>query len=128
MKEIIILLGHGSPEKYAKKVLLALRKKLRAKLSRNKYNLYYAFLQFNKPSLTSCLHKMFNSTFDIRHSKILIVPVFLSNGRHLMYDVPKIIKKIKLKCVKHKKLNIKIALPLGSDDLIVELLNKRIER
>lgn len=135
MKKIIILLGHGSPEKYASKVLLALKKKLLIRFSKDKYDLYHAFLQFNKPSLEYCLQNVLKSKIDnpargeARHrrqkSQILILPVFLSHGRHLSHDAPKIIKKTKLK---HKGVGIKLALPLGSDDLLVKLLNKRIKQ
>ena len=132
-KEVIILLGHGSPEKYAKKVIISLKKKLSKYFKKKNVIIYHAFLQFNKPSLNSCLQKVLNSTFDIpaegearqrRQSlKIIILPVFISHGRHTLHDIPKVINEFKKK---YNGVFIKLALPLGSDDLMAELLNKRI--
>lgn len=114
MNESIILLAHGSPEKYAKRVLLEIKKKFSKNCNNKKTKIYHAFLQFNKPSLEKCLNK-------IKDSKIVILPVFISDGRHTKRDLPKIIKTMK----KSKGLSVKVALPLGADDLMVKLLFKR---
>ena len=117
-RKIIILLAHGSKEPYLKKDVIKLKKKLKKcfPVSPSRYLcLYHAFLQFNKPSLKECLQK-------ITGSKIVILPLFISQGRHTLYDVKRIIKDIKRR---HKYLDIKLALPLGPHDLIAELLYKR---
>ena len=120
--ETIILLAHGSPKKYAKQTLLALVKKFKSFLKRKNVHICHAFLQFNKPTLEECLRKILSSELKVQNLRIVILPVFLSHGVHTMLDVPKIIKKLKKS---YKGLNIKLALPLGADELLVKLLFKR---
>lgn len=124
-KQPIILLAHGSPEKYAKKVLISIKKKLSGYFEKKRFALYHAFLQFNKPDLESCLKQVLKSTINNRQSKIVILPVFISHGRHTLFDVPKIIKNIKKK---YRGVKIKVALPFGSDDLLVRALYKQYKK
>lgn len=121
-KKIIVLLAHGSPQKHAKNCLTSLRKKLLPYFEKNSFVLSYAFLQFNKPNLEECLFKILNNKRDYKKYSVIVLPVFLSQGRHTLYDVPKILKNIKRF---YKDINIKLALPLGPDDLLVKLLYKR---
>lgn len=115
MNESIILLAHGSPEKYAKRVLLAIRKKFSKYCNKKKTKIYHAFLQFNKPNLEDCLNR-------IKKSKIVILPVLISHGWHTKQDLPKTIKTMKKR---YRGLSVKVALPLQADDLMVKLLFKR---
>ena len=122
LMEIIILLAHGSPEKYAKETLISLVKEFTGCLKKNKKMIYCAFLQFNRPNLEECLIPILNSKCPLSSMKIIILPVFVSHGSHTLKDVPAIIKKLKKI---YKGLNIKLALPLGNDKLLVKLLYKR---
>lgn len=125
-KEIVILLGHGSKEKHAKQVLVSLKNKL-SKCILNKALVFYAFIQFNSPTLTK-LFKRLRAKLDLRRIKrVIIIPAFLSYGKHTNSDLPKLVNEIKEKQLKayNKKIDIKIALPLGSDNYIVKLLLKR---
>lgn len=125
-KEIVILLSHGSKEKYSKQVLVSLKNKLLKCIS-DKAFVFHAFIQFNNPNLTE-LFKRLRVKLDLRKIKrVIIIPVFLSFGKHTNQDLPKLVKEIKEKHLKanNKKIDIKVALPLGSDNYIVKLLHKR---
>ena len=115
IKDAIILLSHGSKEKYARKTLVELKNKLKKYFPKSKCNFYHAFLQFNKPTLYQCLNK-------VKSSKVVIIPVFISHGKHTLSDVPKIIKKVR---DGKENVIVKVALPVGSDDLLVKALYKR---
>lgn len=116
-KKIIILLAHGSPEPYAKKNLIELKKKFKQYLKDNSYIIEHAFLQFNKPSLRQCLNK-YN-----QQSEIVILPIFISHGRHTLSDIPEIVDNFQ----KKYKLNIKVREPFNDDKSIVHLLYKRFK-
>lgn len=123
-KEIIIILAHGSPEKRFKKVVSSLRQKFSKCFVKKSTLVYHAFLMFNKPNFTSLLKSLLikgNKSLK----KIIILPLFISQGRHSLRDLPKIIKCIKDEYKKYKNIPIKLALPLGSDDYVVKLLYKR---
>ena len=122
INQAIILLAHGSQKKNAKRDLALIKRKLSNYLKNDSFILYNAFLQFSKPTLESCLGKILNSKFITKNLKIIILPVFVSHGRHTSFDIPKIINKMK---TIYKNPNIKVALPLGSDDLLVRILYKR---
>ena len=154
IKQIIILLAHGSKEKYVEKTILVLKRKLSKYINKKTVNIYHAFLQFNKPTLQECLNKTLASQIqDLRkvhrvwhpfapfppkrHTslrmpyhcslfcvspKILIIPIFISQGKHTLVDLPRIISDFRKN---HKGVTIKLALPLGGDDLLVKLLYKR---
>ena len=121
--KIILLLSHGSPEKHAKQVLVALKNKLSRYLKQRQiiFYLYYAFLQFNRPTLSECFDEIIRR-YNKHIISVVVLPVFISHGRHTLSHVPKIIKDIRNR---HKSLRVKVALPLGSDDLVVKLLVKR---
>lgn len=124
-KHIVILLAHGSPESYMKKVVISLQKKLSNELTKKNCTVKYAFLQFNKPKLKDSLVKILNSQLKTKNLKIIILPLFISHGRHTLFDLPKITKDIKRLFKNYKDVCLKVALPLGSDNLVVKLLYKR---
>ena len=117
-KKAIVLLAHGSPLPDAKKAIVSLAKKLSRYI---RVKMYYAFLQFNHPRLIKCLYNIVGNK-KLKVSEVMILPVFISDGNHTLSDLPKIIKTFK-KTYKH--INIKLAKPLGNDDLVVRLLYKR---
>ena len=126
MKKIIILLAHGSPEKYARGIIISLKGKLSQYFPKNKFELYHAFLEFNKPRLEECFKQVFkNKRTRTAPVSVVILPVFISKGSHIMFQVPKIIKSIKKK---YKNIDVKLALPLGADDLVVKILYTRYKQ
>ena len=115
----VIILAHGSKEQHIKRVVVALAKKLSLCFSSKSLIVSYAFLQFNKPSFEEIVKRIFSKN---NPKKIIILPLFVSHGRHTLYDIPKIINNIKRK---YRRVSIKLALPLGSDAYLVKLLYKR---
>lgn len=120
-KEVVVLLSHGSSKKYAKQVLTSLKKKLSSILQKYNVQFFHAFLQINKPLLEDCLLGIMDSK-NIKISKIIILPVFISHGKHTRDDLINIVRKFKKS---YEKPNIKLAEPLGDDEFLVKLLAKR---
>lgn len=121
IREVVILLSHGSREVQAKRALALLKKKFSKYFSSAIY-IEYAFIQFNRPDLIA-LFKKLSVRLDLKQIKrVVIIPVFLLSGKHTRTDLPLLVKKIKKI---YGNLNIKVALPLGPDDYIVKLLYKR---
>ena len=120
-KEAILLLTHGSSEKFAKKNILSLKKRLANMFQDKQHVFYHAFLEFNTPMLLKSLYSI-GGNKKLKISKVTILPIFISDGNHTLYDLPEIIKTFR-KTYKH--INIRVAKPLGNDDLVVRLLYKR---
>lgn len=119
MREAILILAHGSRSKLAQKEFLNLIKKLK---NRNReIILEGANMELSEPSMEEAVKKIIKLNKEIR--KINIIPYFLFNGIHLERDVPKLLEELNL------KYNIQFILgkPLSSDDLMFELLLKKID-
>lgn len=112
----VVLLAHGSSKDNMKKVLLKIKKKISDLLEKEKLLVFHAFLQMNKPAVDNVLNNV-RKLNTIR--EIIILPIFVSHGEHTLWDLPRIVKK------HNKKVKIKVAKPLESDDLLVKLLCKR---
>jgi sirohydrochlorin cobaltochelatase len=120
----VILVGHGSNEKYNKELIEYYTEKLR-----NSYDyVTYAFIQINEPLLNNVLSEVLKKDLD----EIIVQPVFLARGAHVDYDIPKILglskgEKIKIINSGNKKVKIIYSNPIGKDDRIVDILHDRIK-
>ncbi len=120
----VILVGHGSSEKYNKELIEYCTEKLR-----NYYDyVTYAFIQINEPLLNNVLSEVLKEDLN----EIIIQPVFLARGAHVDYDIPKILglskgEKIKIINSENKKIKIIYSNPIGKDDRIVDILRDRVE-
>jgi sirohydrochlorin cobaltochelatase len=120
----VILVGHGSIERYNKELVEYCAEKLRA---------YYnyvacAFIRINEPLLSDALSNALKEDLD----EIVIQPVFLARGAHTDYDVPRMLglsegKRTKVVDLGSKKVKIIYGNTIGKDDRVVEALRDRIE-
>ncbi|MBI1857549.1 MAG: hypothetical protein HYR97_00295 [Candidatus Melainabacteria bacterium] len=121
IKRTVILLAHGSPKNHAKNVLLKIKNKI-SKYFAKSCILKYAFIQFDEPSLLQCLNRI---SSKVRH--IVILPVFISHGKHTLNDIPMIVKSFKKNRKKgaFHSVNVVIAEPLEAHDMVVKALYSR---
>ncbi len=113
MDNAVIIVGHGSRSKEANDTFSSIVSKL------NDKNTYGAFMEFGVPSIETIFDKLYSD--GVRN--FAIVPLFLYGGIHITEDIPQIIEKIKQKT---PDISVKFGNPLGDDELIVQLLKKRI--
>ncbi len=113
MSEGIIVLSHGSRNLEAQimldQILLLLQTKKPEACIKG------AFLEFNQPDLGQALRNMAEQGVG----KILVLPLFLLWGRHIMEHIPAILNQVRKL---YPDLELKLADPLGADARIAEIL------
>jgi len=57
-------------------------------------------------------------------SKVIVAPYFLSRGRHIKEDIPALVEAA---AAEHPGLECVIASPLGTDELVAQLIEKRVQ-
>ena len=114
MKSLLIV-AHGSRRKESNDEIFELTEKIKAKLGESFGYVSCAFLEISSPSISEgidqCVQK--NS------SEILVLPYFLSTGRHVADDIPGIVNEAKA-----QNNNVKIMLLpyFGSNPAVEKIL------
>ncbi|UCH82145.1 MAG: CbiX/SirB N-terminal domain-containing protein [Nitrospiraceae bacterium] len=119
-KEIIIIIGHGNPEKEADStgyVADELHKIIHPSCSHECVRT--AYLQFMKPELPEAIN---DAVKDGAH-KIIVHPYLLSSGYHVSKNIPDMIDKAKKD---HPDVIFIYTEPLGAHKKIVEVVLERI--
>ena len=111
----ILLVAHGSKRAKSNNEVISITEKLR-RVCANQFSIVQAaFLEFSEISIPDgiklCIEKGATS--------IVVLPYFLNSGKHLMEDIPKIVKNT---AKKYPDIKIKIAPHIGSSDLIIDVL------
>lgn len=78
-----------------------------------------ASMEINQPDIARAVEQLNEKGIE----EILVLPYFLFRGRHTKKDIPQLLE---VEQKRFPKLNIKLGPPLGIDDLICQLLIKRI--
>ena len=114
MKSLLIV-AHGSRRKESNDEILALTEKIKDKLGKNFGLVSCAFLEISSPSISEAIDNCVQAKSD----EILVLPYFLSTGRHVAGDIPGIVNEAKT-----RNSNIKITLLpyLGSDPQVENIL------
>jgi len=119
MKEKIVIVLHGSPRKEANawENFLGV---LASVMGRAKEDFSLSYLQFGEPSLEKALEEAI-----LKGARRLIVhPLFLSAGHHVVKDIPQIIEETKQK---YPQVEILYTRPLGMHEKLAEIVKERIE-
>ena len=119
--EIILLVGHGSPEKEADStgfVAERVHEMLHPSCSKNCVRA--AYLQFMDPGLPEAIKNAVSDGAD----KIIIHPFLLSSGFHVTKNIPEIIKEVRSL---YRNVDIIYTEPLGSHDKLAEVVVERIK-
>ena len=113
----IILLFHGSRYPTAKIEAENLARRMQAE-HRN-LHISAAFLQQSEPSLPEALAQALSH----QCVSICVLPLFALTGRHMEYDVPKIVEDFK---ERHPEIPVTLDVHLGADDGFARWLSDRI--
>lgn len=116
----IVVLGHGSRAAVdeANEVLLRLSNMI--KVNNDFQLLETAFMnpESGRPGLEEAVNKLVGNGAE----KIVVAPVFISNGIHMQKDIPAMIERLKEKY----GVEIKCAAHMGADSKIAEVVSDRI--
>ena len=119
MKTGIVIVDHGSKRDESNAMLVRV-----AKLFSDKYSDQYkivepAHMELAEPSIETAYERC----VERGAKNIIICPFFLSRGKHWKEDIPSLADNAAKK-FPHTKYHV--ALPLGVDSLILDLLDKRL--
>ena len=116
MQNLVILLAHGSRDP-----LWANTFEKFTKSSRDKHpNTTLAYMELCTPSLDQVIKKGIEDGFK----RISVLPLFLAQGKHLRFDVPKLLEEYELKY----NVNIELLAPLGEQDELTKAVEMFIDR
>lgn len=83
--EALIIVAHGSKIKSSNDEIIEISNKIKNKNE----NTFYAFLELSEPSFYYVLKEV----VEKKYIKIKIFPYFLAAGKHVLVDIPDIIKE-----------------------------------
>ena len=86
-KNALILCGHGSRDKSYLNDFFSLKNRLKKKFQL--ISIYHCFIEINEPSIENCIEKI-----ERNYEKIFFFPLLIFEGKHLIVDIKKKIKKI----------------------------------
>jgi sirohydrochlorin cobaltochelatase len=123
----ILLVGHGSKLPYNKELV----EETAALIARNypEFVVKCGFMNMNTPTILDSLNEFRREQIDV----LVVVPLFLAKGVHILKDIPSIIglpeggKKGQF-ALNGKTIPLLYADPIGSDPLLANLMVKNAER
>ena len=117
MKRSLLVVAHGSRRKESNEEVRALAEKM-SSAKHGFYVIKAAFLELAEPSIPGGIREL------IQHgaNEVVVLPYFLSAGRHVVKDIPADIEAIRQE---YPDIKITIAPYLGAADGICELLFKQ---
>ena len=119
MKTGIVIVDHGSKRDESNAMLVRV-----VKLFSDKYSGQYeivepAHMELAEPSIATAYRKCVEKGAE----NIIICPFFLSRGKHWKEDIPSLADEA---AKEHPNTKYHVALPLGVDSLILDLIDKRL--
>ena len=111
----LLLIAHGSRRQQSNDEVIKLTNKLRDNSAAEYAIIHAGFLELADPSIPEGIKKC---VVDGATS-IVILPYFLNSGRHVIEDIPNIVKDSQQN---YPDIDIKIAAHLGASNMIMDLL------
>ncbi|MGO1368715.1 MAG: sirohydrochlorin chelatase [Senegalia sp. (in: firmicutes)] len=118
MKKGLLIIGHGSRTKDAKKGFMEMVDIVRERT--DEYIVRGAFMEISEPFIPQVVEEMVNENIK----DIIVVPYFLYKGIHIKEDIPEIIKGLD---EKYEDVNFKVSSPLGTVPALADILLERAE-
>ncbi len=116
MDKTLLILAHGSKTQSTTEVIYQVRDEI---AKRNLYkNVEVSFMEFNHPNI----REVFDEIYKEGSREVIAVPMFLFEGNHIRYDIPKELANIKNV---YPDLEISLAKPIGFDKRIADILIER---
>lgn len=116
-QHVLLLIGHGSRRTEANDALRALALRLEAALPQGQ-KVIAAYLEIASPSIQTAIETIVESG----RLQIVVLPFFLSDGRHVTEDIPRILDEARLT---YPDLVIDCLPHLGEDPLLFDALLER---
>ncbi len=117
-KKAIILLGHGSRVPAAGRHMERVGDGLKAKYGYDIVEICYM------SRLGPHFPEIFEKCVTAGAKNVMVIPYFLHDGLHLVLDIPEMMQKI---AAKYPDVRLRLGKNLGYDDLLIDLVEKRIE-
>jgi len=118
MKKGLFVLAHGSKNQEAQETL----KQIITILEEDKEDTFdllgFGSLQFSHPDFIQGIDLLVGQGAE----EIVIVPMFLFQGNHVKYDIPKVLEKLQKK---HNKVHFILAKQIGADIRIANIIQDR---
>jgi sirohydrochlorin ferrochelatase len=120
MQTGIILVDHGSRLSESNQMLEAVTRQFARRFAERFEIVEPAHMEIAEPSIATAYDRC-----AARGARMIIVlPFFLGPGKHWTHDIPRLTAEA---AQKFKQTEFRVAAPLGVDDLILDLLAKRID-
>lgn len=111
----LLLVAHGSRRQASNEEVTQIAQLLRKRVEGQYRLTECAFLELAEPSIPAGIEKLIQAG----STEIVILPYFLSAGRHIQEDVPGIVQSVQ---DKHPDIKLTIAPYLGEADKVIDLL------
>jgi sirohydrochlorin ferrochelatase len=119
MKDGIIIVDHGSRREESNRMLEEVAR-LFAERFRQRYDVVEpAHMELDEPSIATA----FARCVARGATRVVVCPFFLGPGKHWTGDIPRLAAEA---AASHPGTRYHVTMPLGVDDLILELLEKRV--
>ncbi|MDO8842173.1 MAG: sirohydrochlorin nickelochelatase [Methanocalculus sp.] len=125
-KKGLLLVGHGSKLPHNKELVDSTAALIAAK--NNGYIVKSGFMSMNEPSVEESIQAFADEDIEL----LVVVPLFLAKGIHILKDIPGILgleegKKKGVVNLNGRELPLVYADPIGGDPLLAELMLKNAE-
>ena len=122
----LLLVGHGSKLPHNKELVDSTAALIAAK--NNGYIVKSGFMSMNEPSVEESIQAFADEDIEL----LVVVPLFLAKGIHILKDIPGILgleegKKKGVVNFNGRELPLVYADPIGGDPLLAELMLKNAE-
>ena len=121
----LLLVAHGSRRASSNEEVHRLAEQLKSLAGTQYADVSVAFLELVEPSIPAAIQ----TAIDKAAQEIIVLPYFLSRGRHVVTDVP---TQVQIKQTEYPQVKITIAPYLGAEQaslaaLLLEILSKHHE-
>lgn len=122
-----LLVGHGSQKQYNKELIETTANLIASKEDR--FLVKSGFMSINEPNVKDVLEEFKAADID----KMVVVPLFLAKGVHILIDIPKILGLEEgtysgtFTLANGTEIPLLYASPIGSDPLLADLMIKNAD-
>ncbi len=113
--EALIIVAHGSKMKSSNDEIVTIVEKIKETNENTNLHIFHAFLELSEPSLFITINNAINKNCK----KIKIFPYFLAAGKHVLADIPNIIKEFK---TNHKDIEFTVLPHFGQCNGVEDLI------
>ncbi|GMH42673.1 hypothetical protein BSKO_10592 [Bryopsis sp. KO-2023] len=114
----VVVVDHGSRKAESNRVLDSVVELMKQRTGRS--NVHPAHMEIAAPTILDAVHECAKEGAET----VVVTPYFLSRGRHIMEDLPRLVEEAQktvpgVKCI--------LAQPLGLDPGLIDIMDRRID-